>query len=104
MRRAVSRLPQAPAIALVDGNQNPKLSVPVRLVIGGDGESFSIAAASIFAKVTRDRLMGALSTRYPGYGWNTNKGYYTPEHLEGIDRLGATPHHRRSFAPFDRLL
>ena len=104
MRRAVGRLPQAPVLALIDGNQNPKLKVPVRLVIGGDGESFSIAAASIIAKVTRDRLMGALATRYPGYGWTTNVGYGTAEHLDGIGRLGATPHHRRSFAPFDRLL
>jgi len=71
----------------------------VRTVVKGDALSFSIAAASVVAKVTRDRIMRALAPRYPGYGWETNVGYATPEHGEGIRRLGITRHHRRSFAP-----
>jgi ribonuclease HII len=67
--------------------------------VQGDALSFSIAAASVIAKVTRDRLMRALAPRYPGYGWETNVGYSTAEHGEGIRRLGVTPHHRRSFEP-----
>jgi ribonuclease HII len=104
MRRALRRLPVPPVLALIDGNQNPRLPVPVQMVIGGDASSYSIAAASIVAKVTRDRLMQALALRYPGYEWHNNKGYGTAAHLGGIEKLGATPHHRRSFAPFDRLL
>ena len=77
----------------------PPLGCAVKTVIGGDGLSFSIAAASVVAKVTRDRLMRALAPRYPGYGWETNVGYATREHGEAIARLGPTPHHRRSFAP-----
>jgi len=99
MRRAVMRLEVAPSIALVDGNVAPPLPCPVATVIGGDGRSLSIAAASIIAKVTRDRLMRALALRYPGYGWETNVGYPTSEHRRAIDRLGPTLHHRRSFAP-----
>jgi len=100
MSRAVAALAVVPDIALVDGNVPPPLGCTVRTVVGGDGESFSIAAASVIAKVTRDRLMRALAVRYPGYGWATNVGYATAEHGEAIARLGATPHHRRSFAPF----
>jgi ribonuclease HII len=99
MARAVAALKVSPAIALVDGNVPPALACPVRTVVGGDGLSFSIAAASVVAKVTRDRLMRALAPRYPGYGWETNVGYATREHGEAIVRLGPTPHHRRSFAP-----
>ncbi|HXC14432.1 MAG TPA: ribonuclease HII [Stellaceae bacterium] len=99
MARAVAALKVAPDIALVDGNIPPPLACAVRTVVGGDGLSFSIAAASIAAKVTRDRLMRALARRYPGYGWMTNVGYATREHGEAIARLGPTPHHRRSFAP-----
>ncbi len=68
-------------------------------MIGGDGLSLSIAAASVIAKVTRDRLMRRLALRYAGYGWDHNVGYATAEHRAAIRRLGATPHHRRSFAP-----
>src|SRR5947207_2071042 len=99
MRRAVAALGIRPDIALVDGNVPPPLSCPVKTVVKGDALSFSIAAASVIAKVTRDRIMRALACRYPGYGWETNVGYSTAEHFAGIGRLGVTPHHRRSFEP-----
>jgi ribonuclease HII len=104
MGRAVAALPQPPAMALVDGNVPPPLPCPVRTVIGGDGLSLSIAAASVIAKVTRDRLMRRLALRYGGYGWETNVGYGTPEHQEALKLLGLTPHHRRSFAPVQLAL
>jgi ribonuclease HII len=99
MGRAVSVLGTKPELALVDGNIAPALPCPVKTVVKGDALSFSIAAASIIAKVTRDRIMHGLARRYPGYGWETNVGYSTPEHASGIKELGVTPHHRRSFAP-----
>lgn len=99
MGRAVGALGVRPDMALIDGNIAPALCCPVRTVVGGDALSFSIAAASVVAKVTRDRIMRALARRYPGYGWESNVGYSTREHFAGIDRLGVTPHHRRSFAP-----
>ncbi|HYL49086.1 MAG TPA: ribonuclease HII [Stellaceae bacterium] len=99
MRRALDALPAAPQWALVDGNADPRLPCRTRTVVGGDALSLSIAAASIIAKVTRDRLMRALAPRYPGYGWETNVGYATAEHRNGLLTLGPTPHHRRSFAP-----
>jgi ribonuclease HII len=99
MVRAVAALKVPPEIAIVDGNIPPLLACPVKTVVGGDGLSFSIAAASVVAKVTRDRSMRALARHYPGYGWETNVGYATREHGEAIARLGPTPHHRRSFAP-----
>ena len=99
MCRAVAALPRRPVIALVDGNVPPPLPCPVRTVIGGDGLSLSIAAASVIAKVTRDRLMRRLALRYGGYGWHTNVGYGTAEHQQALKLLGLTPHHRRSFAP-----
>jgi ribonuclease HII len=99
MARAVAALGVCPDIALVDGNVPPPLPCPVRTVVRGDALSFSIAAASVVAKVTRDRIMQGLARRYPGYGWATNVGYGTPQHGEGLSRLGITPHHRRSFAP-----
>jgi ribonuclease HII len=99
MTRAVAVLGVRPDTALVDGDTAPPLSCTVRTVVKGDALSFSIAAASVIAKVTRDRIMRALAPRYPGYGWETNVGYATPEHGEGIRRLGVTRHHRRSFAP-----
>jgi ribonuclease HII len=89
----------APDIALVDGNIAPTLPCAVRTVVRGDSLSLSIAAASVVAKVTRDRIMRALAARHPGYGWETNVGYATAEHCEAIRRIGVTPHHRRSFAP-----
>ncbi len=99
MRRAVAALPVQPTVALVDGNQAPTLPCPVHTVVGGDGLSLSIAAASIIAKVARDRLMHRLALRYEGYGWETNVGYATAEHRAAIVRLGLTPHHRLSFQP-----
>ena len=104
MRRAVARLDRAPTLALVDGNLAPNLPCPVRTVVGGDRRSLSIAAASIIAKVTRDRLMTRLSGRYPAYGWDCNAGYGTPAHRLALTRHGPTPHHRRSFRPVRRLL
>lgn len=99
MARAMEALGVLPEVALVDGNCPPPLPCAVRTVIGGDGLSLSIAAASIIAKVTRDRIMRRLATRYDGYGWERNAGYGTPEHQSALQTLGPTVHHRRSFAP-----
>ncbi len=99
MSRAVDALGVAPVMVLVDGNQKPKWRHTCKTVIGGDGLSLSIAAASIIAKVTRDRMMVAHDAEHPGYGWRTNKGYGTPEHLDALRMLGPTRLHRRSFAP-----
>jgi ribonuclease HII len=100
MTRAVTRLAVAPTAVLVDGNILPaSLPCPGRAVIDGDALCLSIAAASILAKVTRDRLMTLLAQRYPAYGWERNAGYGTSEHKAGIAAAGPTPHHRRSFAP-----
>jgi ribonuclease HII len=99
MARAVAVLGVCPDTALVDGNVPPPLACAVQTVVKGDSLSFSIAAASVVAKVTRDRIMRRLAPRYPGYGWETNVGYATQEHGEAIRRLGITRHHRRSFAP-----
>lgn len=105
MRTAFRSLEVADAAALIDGNAVPKrFPGKARAVIGGDGKSLSIAAASIVAKVTRDRIMVKLARRYRGYGWENNKGYGTPEHASGIERHGVCPHHRRSFAPIQRIL
>jgi ribonuclease HII len=90
--------------ALVDGNRAPPLPCGVTCVVEGDRKSFSIAAASIIAKVSRDREMERLAFDHPGYGWERNAGYGTPEHLNALRRLGVTPHHRRSFAPVTALL
>jgi ribonuclease HII len=97
MRRAVSRLAVVPDMALVDGNQDPGLTCPTRCVIGGDALSLSIAAASIVAKVLRDRAMDRLDARYPGYGWRGNAGYGTASHRAALQRLGITCHHRAGF-------
>jgi ribonuclease HII len=104
MSRAVAALGTLPETALVDGNVPPPLACAVRTVIGGDGLSLSIAAASVIAKVTRDRLMHRLAQRYDGYGWETNVGYGTAKHQAAIEALGLTPHHRRSFAPVQLAL
>jgi ribonuclease HII len=88
-----------PDLALVDGNQSPGLPCRTELVIKGDSRSASIAAASIIAKVARDRAMAALARECPGYGWERNAGYGTAQHRAALIRLGATLHHRRSFAP-----
>ena len=99
MRRAVVSLAMMPDVALVDGNQDPGLGLPCLTVIGGDGIHLSIAAASIVAKVSRDRQMAVLAESHPEYGWRTNSGYATLEHRNALKRFGPTPHHRRSFAP-----
>jgi ribonuclease HII len=98
MRRALGRLDVPPDLLLVDGNGMPGLG-PQQAIVHGDLRSHSIACASILAKVVRDRLMRRLHPRYPEYGWATNHGYGTAEHLEALNRLGPTPHHRRTWAP-----
>ena len=103
MARAVQRLGRLPELALVDGNMPPTLACPVRCVIGGDAISLSIAAASIVAKVTRDRAMTRLAARCPGYGWDTNFGYATPPHRAALRALGATRHHRAAFGTVRQL-
>lgn len=97
MARAVARLPVLPDLALVDGNRPPALPCAVRCVVGGDARSLSIAAASIVAKVLRDRAMTRLAIRFPGYGWETNAGYATAFHRAALQRLGPTRHHRPDF-------
>ncbi len=92
------------ALALVDGNRAPKLPCPVQTIVAGDARSLSIAAASIIAKVTRDRIMLAHDAAYPLYGFARHKGYGTAQHQEALKRLGPTPLHRRSFAPVAALL
>jgi ribonuclease HII len=104
MARAIRALALAPAFALVDGNDAPALPCPCDTIVDGDARSVSIAAASIIAKVTRDRMMRALHADFPGYGWFTNKGYSTEEHLTALNRLGPCVHHRRSFAPVHNIL
>jgi ribonuclease HII len=103
MARAVQALPVRPALALVDGNRAPELPCPARCVVGGDGLSLSVAAASIVAKVARDRIMAGLALVHPGYGWERNAGYGTAEHRAALARLGPTPHHRSSFKPIKML-
>ena len=104
MTRAVAALTVVPDMALVDGNQAPSLACPVRTVIRGDSISLSIAAASIVAKVTRDRLMARLAQRHPAYGWERNAGYGTVKHRDALFAHGVTPHHRRSFRPIPHIL
>jgi len=104
MQRAVEGLHIQPRLALIDGNRCPKLAVPSAPVIQGDAKVPAIAAASILAKVSRDREMAELELIYPGYGLAGHKGYPTPAHLEALRRLGPTPIHRRSFAPVRVLL
>ncbi|MBM3952977.1 MAG: ribonuclease HII [Rhodospirillales bacterium] len=104
MRRALDALAGPPDVALIDGNRAPELPCPARCVVGGDGRSLSIAAASIVAKVTRDAEMAALATAYPGYGWERNAGYGTAEHRAALLSLGPSPAHRRSFRPIAALI
>jgi ribonuclease HII len=104
MARAVRALSIAAEFALVDGNDPPALSCKCDTLIGGDGRSVSIAAASIIAKVTRDRLMVRLHEEHPGYNWKSNKGYATADHYCGLKTHGVTVHHRRSFAPVRNIL
>lgn len=104
MERAVAALPCTPDHILVDGNRCPKWRHRSEPIVGGDALSLSIAAASIIAKVTRDRLMRALAIEHPAYGWCRNKGYPTPDHLDAVARIGVTVHHRRSFGPVQMKL
>jgi len=103
MQRAVDALGVEPAMVLVDGNRCPRWERPSVAIVEGDARCRSIAAASIVAKVTRDRMMADYARDYPGYGWETNKGYPTPEHQRALRALGPTPLHRRSFAPVRQL-
>jgi len=104
MQRAVAGLSITPQRVLVDGNRCPTLPMPAAAVVKGDSRVPAIAAASILAKVARDREMGELDLRYPGYGLAKHKGYPTPLHLAALRQLGVTPIHRRSFAPVRALL
>lgn len=103
MRRAVEALPVPPDFLLVDGRPVPDLPAPSDAIVGGDGYSLLIAAASVVAKVTRDETMRELDNAFPGYGFAQHKGYGTRGHLDALRRLGPTPHHRRSFAPVRQL-
>lgn len=104
MRRALHNLPGKPIACLVDGNRDPGLPVPTRCLIKGDGLSLSIAAASIIAKVFRDKIMSDLGEIHPEYGWAENAGYGVPHHLQALDAVGPCRHHRKSFQPVKRLL
>lgn len=104
MERAVAGLAIEPEYVLVDGNRCPTWRWASEPVIQGDGRVASISAASIIAKVTRDREMAEMDRHFPGYGLAAHKGYPTPEHLEALGRLGATPHHRRSFRPVQEAI
>ncbi len=105
MERAVAGLAKAPDHALIDGNMIPRdLALPATAIVKGDARSVSIAAASIVAKIWRDRLMVDLAQQHPGYGWETNMGYPSKCHKEALRNLGVTPHHRRSFKPVHNIL
>ena len=105
MRNAVAALNPQPAHLLIDGNRVPDpINIPAQPIVKGDGKSLSIAAASIVAKTVRDRLMAELSLQNPGYGWEKNAGYPSKQHILALQRLGVTPHHRRSFRPVHNIL
>lgn len=104
MHRAVKNLPSLPDYTLVDGNAMPRdWCYDGRCEIGGDGKILSIAAASVVAKVTRDKIMRALAADFPHYGWETNAGYGARKHMDALQTHGISPHHRRSFGPVKRL-
>ena len=104
MKRAVAALPQVPDYVLVDGNRSPGFECRSEPIVQGDQKCLSIAAASILAKVTRDRLMSELAISHPGYGWESNVGYGTQKHQEGLKMYGVTAHHRKSFTPISDQL
>ena len=104
MSRAAANLPMAPDACIVDGQIRPRLPCPAYTVVKGDAKSFSIAAASIVAKETRDRMMRELAREFPQYDWARNKGYGVAAHRDALARFGVTPHHRRSFAPIHNML
>ncbi|MFZ3582849.1 ribonuclease HII [Loktanella sp. DJP18] len=105
MQRALADLAHPPCFALIDGNRLPRsLRCPAQTIVQGDARSLSIAAASIMAKVWRDRVMVDLAQQHPGYGWERNAGYPTAEHIEGLKCHGVSPHHRRTFGPVHKML
>ncbi len=105
MKRALAKIKINPTVALIDGNREPKdFAVPVKSVIKGDAKSYSISAASILAKVYRDRLMEKMAEEYPHYGFEKNAGYGTKDHIAGLQQYGVTPQHRRSYAPIKAFL
>jgi len=104
MRRSVEGLGIVPGRVLVDGNRIPDLRVPAEAIIGGDDKIQAISAASIVAKVVRDRLMAMLDVQYPGFHFAKHKGYGTKQHMDALQEYGPTPIHRRSFAPVAKLL
>lgn len=104
MKKAVKVLAMQPDYLLIDGNQTPKFKIPTEAIVEGDGRSISIAAASILAKVTRDRIMRDLDRKWPDYGFKQHKGYATPQHLEAIEKFGPCAIHRRSFDPVKTML
>ena len=105
MQRAIDELSQRPDHVLIDGNMIPRgLKISVETIVKGDARSLSIAAASIVAKVARDRIMCALAADFPGYGWDSNAGYPSKAHKMALQSLGVTPHHRRSFKPVHNIL
>ncbi len=105
MRRALGALPRPAGFALIDGNRVPPgLPCPAAALVKGDARALSVAAASIVAKVERDRIMAALAALHPGYGWERNAGYGVPAHLAALRAQGVTPHHRRSFRPILNML
>ena len=104
MTRAIAQLPIRPSHCLVDGNRAPKIDIPVQTIVKGDQISLSIAAASILAKVFRDRIMKKLAEDYPHYGWEKNAGYGVPEHQRALKLVGISPHHRKSFKPIRESL
>lgn len=104
MAQAIGQLANAPKLVLVDGNKAPRVAMTTRTIVKGDAKCLSIAAASIIAKVTRDRIMVQMARDYPGYGFERHKGYGTPEHQAAINKLGVSPLHRRSFKPVQLAL
>lgn len=104
MTEALAKLDTAPRLALIDGNRAPKLPCATRTIVGGDAKCLSIAAASIVAKVTRDRIMRDAADDYPQYGFDRHKGYGTPQHRKALELYGVTPLHRRSFRPVQYAL
>lgn len=104
MQLSLEAMDSVPVQALVDGNKLPQLSCPAECVVKGDNKSYSIAAASIVAKVTRDRIMKILHEEFPHYGWDSNAGYGAKMHIDGINKYGITDHHRKSYAPIKNFL
>jgi len=104
MQRAIAALGVLPDLALIDGNKAPNLLCPAQTIIGGDAKSLSIAAASIIAKVTRDKVMSELAKIHPEYGWERNAGYGTKHHQEALAKYGITAHHRKSYKPIKAII